>query len=96
MPHKPGDALRGRLRSRAVFVHSHGGRLFLGYAATHERREVSAEEVEALASAGFEIVQVDMKEGAPLCAALAALPVASTTASPCGWFPREAWTYMEP
>ena len=91
-----GGAFENRLRSRAVFIHSRGRRMFLGYAAGSGGREVTAAEVEALVSAGFEIVQVDMREGAPLCAALAALPADAAVADPSSWLPQAAWTHLEP
>ena len=79
-----------------MFIHSRDSRMFLGYAAACDGREVTAEDVEALASAGFEIVQVDMKEGAPLCAALAALPASPAVMDPSTWLPQAAWTHLEP
>jgi len=96
MPQGRGDAFKHRARSRAVFVHSRGSRIFLGYTADGDGREVTAEEVEALASAGFEIVQVDMKEGAPLCAALAAVPEHRAMRDPSTLLPQAAWTHLEP
>ena len=91
-----GGVFENRLRSRAVFIHSRDRRMFLGYAAECGGREVTAEEVEALASAGFEIVQVDMREGAPLCAALAALPADVAMTDPSSWLPQAAWMHLEP
>jgi len=85
-----------RMRSRAVFIREQGSRMFLGYAAGCDGREVSAADVEALASAGFEIVQVNMKEGAPLCAALAAVPAGAPLRDPSTWLPQAAWTHLEP
>jgi hypothetical protein len=79
-----------------VFIHSRGARLFLGPASERNEREVTAEEVEALASAGFEIIQVDMREGAPLCAALAGLPAAGAFLDLTAWLPQAVWTYLEP
>ena len=96
MAQRLGVAFDHRIRSRAVFIHSRGSRLFLGYGAACDGREVTAEEVEALASAGFEIVQVDMREGAPLCAALAALPASGTMIDPATWLPQAAWTHLDP
>jgi hypothetical protein len=59
--------------------------LFLGRTLERNEREVTVEEVEALTSAGFEIVEVNMKEGAPLCAALATVPAAETTPDLGAW-----------
>jgi len=96
MPRWMGDAFDPRMRSRAVFIHSRDSRLFLGYGAECDGREVTAKEVEALASAGFEIVQVDMREGAPLCAALAALPPSARPTDRAARLPQAAWTRLEP
>jgi hypothetical protein len=71
MPGSADVGLGNHPRSRAVFIHSRASRLFLGRTLERNEREVTVEEVEALASAGFEIVEVNMREGAPLCAALA-------------------------
>ncbi|HVN31014.1 MAG TPA: hypothetical protein VMT45_03425 [Thermoanaerobaculaceae bacterium] len=71
MPGSADVGLGNHPRSRAVFIHSRGSQLFLGRTLERNEREVTVEEVEALTSAGFEIVEVNMKEGAPLCAALA-------------------------
>ena len=96
MPQESEKALGQRLRGRAVFIHSRGSRWFLGHAAGCDEREVTAEEAEALVSAGFEIVQVDMKEGAPLCAALAAVPEHRAMRDPSTLLPQAAWTHLEP
>jgi len=88
MSRLPGGAFGPCVRSRAVFVHSQGSRLFLGYDAECDGREVTPAEVEALASAGFEIVQVDMREGTPLCAALAAHPAGRGTNVLKRWLPQ--------
>jgi hypothetical protein len=60
-------------RTRVVFVHSAGRRMFLGRASDGNAREVTLDEVETLASAGFDIVEVNKSDGEPLCAALALL-----------------------
>ncbi len=60
-------------QNRAVFVHSAGSRRFLGPSGEEGGREVTVEEVEALAAAGFDIVEITTGSGQPLCAALAAL-----------------------
>jgi hypothetical protein len=73
MPQEPETVVGCQPRSRTVFIHSRSSRLFLGSMVECDEREVSAEEVEALASAGFDIVQVDMKEETPLCSGLASL-----------------------
>jgi hypothetical protein len=52
--------------------------LFLGRTPERHWREVTVEEVEALTSAGFEIVEINMREGTPLCAALATVPAGET------------------
>jgi hypothetical protein len=60
-------------RTRAVFVSSAGRRMFLGRATDGDAREVTLDEVETLASGGFDIVEVNRSDGEPLCAALALL-----------------------
>ncbi len=57
-------------QKRVAFVHSAGNRMFLGRSRDEGGREVTVEEVEALAAAGFDIVEVNMHEGKPLCAEL--------------------------
>ena len=57
-------------RDRVVFVHSAGRRRFLGRSGGANAHEVTLEEVEALAAAGFDIVEVNRRDGAPLCAEL--------------------------
>jgi len=74
MPAMPDTDLVYRSRSRAVFLHSRGSRLFLGQRPESHGREVTMEQIEALISAGFEIVEINMREGAPLCTALARVP----------------------
>ena len=88
--------LGNRLRSRAVYIHSRGSRLFLGCTPTRNGREVTVEEVEALTSAGFEIVEINMREGAPLCAALATVPVGETPPDSDPWRPQAALISSEP
>jgi hypothetical protein len=95
MPHALEVAAAFNSRSRAVFVHSRGSRLFLGPAPERVERELAPKEVEALASAGFEIVEVNMREGTPLCATLASLP--SSTVVPirvAGWRDGD-WTPLD-
>jgi hypothetical protein len=62
-------------RDRVVVVHTDGNRRFFGRSSAERGRELSVEEVEALVSAGFDIVEVKVGDGTPLCAALAS-PVA--------------------
>jgi hypothetical protein len=88
--------LGNRPRSCAVFIHSRGSRLFLGRTPERNGREVMADEVEALTSAGFEIVEINMKEGAPLCAALATVPAGETLPDLRPWLPQAASTCLEP
>jgi hypothetical protein len=57
-------------RNRVVFVHSAGRRRFLGRSFDVNTREVTLDEVEALAAAGFDIVEVNASDGEPLCATL--------------------------
>ena len=57
-------------RRRVVFVHFEGQRRFFGRSRHEHRREVTVTEIEALASAGFDIVEVNMCGGKPLCALL--------------------------
>jgi hypothetical protein len=83
-------------RSRAIFIHSRGSRLFLGRTPERNGREVTVEEIEALTSAGFEIVEINMKEGAPLCAALATVPAGEKASDVGTWLPRAASIWLEP
>ncbi len=96
MPLLPGGAIDRRVRSRAVFIHAQGHRLFLDHDAGFDGREVTASEVEALVSAGFEIVQVNMREGAPLCATLAAHPADSLGTDPARWASGIPRTHLDP
>jgi hypothetical protein len=89
-------ALGNRPRSRAVFIHSQGSRLFLGRTPERNEREVTVQEVEALTSAGFEIVETNMREGAPLCTALARVPADETPSDLGTWLPQAASTFVEP
>jgi hypothetical protein len=52
---------------RVVFVHSEGQRRFFGRSRDERRGEATVAAIQALASAGFDIVEVDMREGRPLC-----------------------------
>jgi hypothetical protein len=70
--------------------------LFFGRTPERGGREVTVEEVEALTSAGFEIVEINMKEGAPLCAALATVLAGETPPDLRPWLPQAASTYLEP
>ncbi len=88
--------LGNRSRSRAVFIHSRGSRLFLGRTPERNGREVTVGEVEALTSAGFEIVEINMREGAPLYAALATVPAGETPPDLGPWLPQTASTCLEP
>jgi hypothetical protein len=88
--------LGNRPRSRAVFIHSRGSRVFLGRTPERTGREVTVEKVEALTSAGFEIVEINMREGTPLCAALATVPAGETPPDLGPWLPQAASTHFEP
>jgi hypothetical protein len=57
---------------------------------------VTVQEVEALTSAGFEIVETNMREGAPLCTALARVPADETPSDLGTWLPQAASTFVEP
>jgi hypothetical protein len=59
-------------RNRMVFIHSRGERKFIGRSPSESAAEVKVEDIEALASAGFDIVEFNMSDGKPLCAALTA------------------------
>jgi len=61
-------------RNRVAFIHSRGQRKFFGRSADEGYPEVTVEDIEALASAGFDIVESNMSDGRPLCAALMAAP----------------------
>lgn len=71
MPRIPDAEFDCRWRSRIVFIHSRGAGLFLGRKPENHEREVTVAEVEALISAGFEIVEINIREETPLCTALA-------------------------
>ncbi len=92
----PDIDLDHRLRSRAVFVCSRGSRLFLGRTPESHEREVTMEQVESLISAGFEIVEINMRDGAPLCTALARVPADEPRSDPGAWPSRAALTCLEP
>jgi hypothetical protein len=71
----PADAARDdgpRTQSQTVVIHWRGSRMFSGRSRESTARVLTVEEVEGLTSAGFEIVEVNSREGAPLCASLAA------------------------
>ena len=75
-------------RNRVVFIHSLGPRKFLGRSAYERGPEVTVDDIEALTSAGFDIVESNMSDGKPLCAALTAAPavgvhLAPSTAKSC-------------
>ena len=70
--------------------------MFLGRTPERTGREVTVEEVEALTSAGFEIVEINMREGTPLCAALATVPAGETPPDLGPWLPHAASTCLEP
>lgn len=79
-------------RQRVIFVCSDGSRRFFGRSHEEGGREVTIEEVEALVSAGFDIVEVNKSEGTPLCAALASPPATWTRSHGRDWLdhPRPA------
>ena len=79
-------------RKRVVFVCSDGYRRFFGRSHEEGGREVTIEEVEALVSAGFDIVEVNMSDAGPLCAALASPPATWTRSHGRDWLdhPRPA------
>ncbi len=82
-----------------MYICSRDARLFLILAAERDERderEVTTDEVEALVSAGFEVVQVDMREGAPLCATLAARPAGVALPNPGACLPSGSWARPEP
>lgn len=91
----PYAALGSRPRSRAVFIQSRGSRLFLGRSLERNEQEVTLEEVEALTSAGFEIVEINMREGAPLCAALARVPADETRSDLSAWLSHAVSTNLK-
>jgi hypothetical protein len=62
-------------RSRAVVIHSRGQRKLFGQPPDESGLEVMVEDLEALASAGFDIVEFNMADGKPLCAALMAVAI---------------------
>jgi hypothetical protein len=59
-------------RTRMVFIHSRGPRRFFGRSPSESGPEATVDSVEALASAGFDIVEFNMSDGKPLCTALRA------------------------
>jgi hypothetical protein len=73
MVDRSGSALGARSRQRLVFVHSEGRHRYFGRSRADRTREVTIADVAALTSAGFDIVEVNMHEGRPLCADLAPL-----------------------
>ena len=96
MPLTPDSEIDCRWRSRVVFIHSRGSGLFLGGKPESREREVTVEEVEALTSAGFEIVEINMREGTPLCAALARVPSEKSSSNPRSQSPEATLTAFEP
>jgi hypothetical protein len=89
---EPSSAFCAGSRRRVVFVRSHGSRRFFGRSHEEGETEVTIEEVEALVSAGFDIVEVNMSDGRPLCAALASPPATWTRTHGRHWLdhPRPA------
>ena len=67
-------------RTRMVFIHSRGPRKFFGRSPADCGPEATVERVEALASAGFDIVEFNMSDGRPLCAALRTAPAGAAAA----------------
>ena len=69
------DHLSGFLsRDRVVVIHSRGLRRFFGRSPDENGQEVTVEEIEALTSVGFDIVEFNMSDGKPLCAAMSEAP----------------------
>jgi hypothetical protein len=60
-------------RTRLVAVSRSRGRIFLGRSSQEERAEVTATQLDALLTAGFEVVEFGSNDVEPLCLLVAAV-----------------------